>query len=95
MSNKNAFEKKLEAQMQQWNAEIAKLKAKAQEQEADTQLAYYKKIEELRSLQDEANQRLISVKNASNDAWDDLREGTEKAWSNMSSALESATSRFK
>ena len=47
---------KLQAQLDEWSAEIDKLKAKADKAEADAQLEYYKEIEELRSMQETASQ---------------------------------------
>ena len=49
MGMKEAYEKKLQAQLDEWGAEIDKLKAKADKAEADAQLDYYKEIEELRT----------------------------------------------
>ena len=40
MNMKEAYEKKLEAQMEEWSLEIDKLKAKADKAEADSQLEY-------------------------------------------------------
>jgi hypothetical protein len=49
MGMKEAYQKKLQAQLDEWNAEIEQLKAKADKAEAESQLEYYKKIEELRT----------------------------------------------
>ena len=95
MSMKETYEKKLQAQLDEWGAEIDKLKAKADNAEADTQLEYYKQIEELRSTQESAKEKLAALKEASDDAWEDLKAGLDSAWGSLGSALKSATSRFK
>jgi len=95
MSMKEAYEKKLQAQLDGWSAEIDKLKAKAEAAEADAQLKYYKQIEELRSMQEAANEKLVQLKEAGDDAWEDLKAGIDSAWGSLSSAVKSATSRFK
>ena len=95
MSMKEAYEQKLQAQLDEWNAEIDTLKARADKAEADAQLKYYKEIEELRSMQATANEKLASLKAASDDAWEDLKAGIESSWDSLASALKSATSRFK
>jgi hypothetical protein len=95
MSMKDAYEKKLGAKLAEWSAEIDKLKAKAMKADAEAQLAYYKQIEELRSMQNSANRKLLELKDASDDAWEDLRTGLDSAWDSMGNAFKSAASRFK
>ncbi len=94
MSMKESYEKKLQSQLDEWAAEIDKLKAKADSAEADAQLEYYKQIEELRSMQDEAGRKLEELKGASDDAWEDLKAGMDSTWDSLSSAVKSAASRF-
>lgn len=95
MSMKEAYEKKLQSQLDEWNAEIDKLKAKANKAEADAQLEYYKEIEELRSMQQAANSKLVELKGSSDDAWEDLKAGADSAWDSLGRAIKSAASRFK
>lgn len=95
MSMKEAYEKKLQSHLDEWGAEIDKLKAKADSAEADTQLEYYKQIEALRSKQESANKKLAELKEAGDDAWEDLKSGLDSAWDSLSIAVKSAKSRFK
>lgn len=95
MSMKEAYEKKLQAQLDEWSAKIDLLKAKADSAEADTQLAYYKEIEELSSMQQTAKSKLKQLKESGGDTWEDLKAGMDSAWSSLSSAVKSAVSRFK
>lgn len=95
MSMKEAYEQKLQAQLDEWSAEIDKLKAKADSAEADAQLEYYKRIEELRSMQETAANKLTGLKDAGDDAWEDLKAGIESAWDSLGNALKSAASRFR
>lgn len=95
MSMKEAYEKKLQAKLGEWSEEIKKLKAKADSVEVDAQLEYYKKIEELRSMQETVTNKLIELKDAGDDAWEDLKAGIDSAWDSLGNALKSAASRFK
>ena len=95
MSMKEAYEQKVQAQLDEWSAEIDKLKAKADSAEADAQLEYYKRIEELRSMQETAANKLTGLKDAGDDAWEDLKAGIESAWDSLGNALKSAASRFR
>ena len=95
MSIKAAYEKKLQAQLDECNADMIKLKAKADKAEADAQIEYYKEIEELKSKKASVDQKLFELKEASEDAWEDLKAGADKAWDSLSDAVKSAASRFK
>lgn len=95
MSMKEAYEQKLQAQLDEWGAEIDKLKAKADSAEADVQLEYYKQIEQLQSMKDTAVDKLIELKGAGDDAWEDLKAGIENAWDSLGSVLNSFASKFK
>ncbi|BCA78558.1 coiled coil domain-containing protein [Desulfuromonas sp. AOP6] len=95
MSKKEAYEKKLQAQLDEWDAEIKKLKAQADKAGADAQIKYHQQIEELESMRKSAAAKLTELKNAGDDAWEDLRAGIESAWDSLGKALKSAASRFK
>ena len=95
MSLKQAYEQKLRAQLDAWKTDIDQLKAKADKAEADVQLEYYKKIEELRMKQESAREKLQELENAGEDAWEDLKAGIESAWDDLRDSIKSATSRFK
>jgi hypothetical protein len=95
MSVKDAYVKKVQAKMEEWHAEIERLKAKADEAEADTQLEYYKHVGKLRSLHNAVSDKLAHLKEAGDEAWEDLKHGVDSAWDALSKALKSATDKFK
>ncbi|HEO99274.1 MAG TPA: coiled coil domain-containing protein [Epsilonproteobacteria bacterium] len=95
MGMKEAYEQKLQAKLDEWSADIDKLKAKADSAEANLQLEYYKKIEELRSMQETAADKLIELKDAGDDTWEDIKAGVESTWDSLGNALNSFASRFK
>ncbi len=94
MGMKEAYEKKITSQLDSWNAELDKLKAKADKAEGDVQLEYYKQIEEIRTMQATAHEKLNELKDASDDAWEDLKAGVDSAWNSLGNALKDASSRF-
>lgn len=95
MSMKDAYAQKLQAQLDQWNAEIAKLKAKADSTQADAKIEYYEEIDRLRKEQLEAQEKLNELRQAGETAWEDLKAGVENAWDSLENALKKAASRFQ
>lgn len=94
MEKKDAYEKKLEARLAEWQSDIDKLMAKAEQAEGDAQLAYMEQIDELRAQQKTTSDKPNELGAASDDAWEDLKEGIEKSWDDLSKATNKALSRF-
>jgi uncharacterized coiled-coil DUF342 family protein len=92
--DKEAYQKKLQAQLDQWKAEIDKLQAKSREASADMQIKYQEQIKELRERRDEMETQYDKIQAASIDAWKDFKAGADQAWDNMADAMKSAWSRF-
>lgn len=92
---RKAYEERLDAQFEEWKAQIALLKAKANKAKADAKIGYYKKIEELERKQQVANTKLHELKNAGDEAWEEFKTGTEKAWDEVMTAYNKIASKFK
>jgi len=92
---RKAYEEKLDAQLDVWNAQIALLKAKADKVKAEAKIEYYKIIEALQHKQDEAGTKLHELKTSGDEAWEDLKTGVEKAWAEVETSFHEATSKFK
>jgi chromosome segregation ATPase len=95
MSKKEAYIQKLQAQLDEWGAEIKKLKAKAGKADADAKIEYHKIIEDLREKQDKAKEKMKELRQAGDEAWKDMKTGIENAWNNLSESVKSAISKFK
>jgi len=95
MGMKESYQEKLQAELDEWSADIDKLKAKADKAEANVKLEYYEQVEALRVKQEAAKDKLAVLKAASDDAWEDLKAGTESAWLALGDAIRKAASRFK
>lgn len=95
MSNKRqAYEDKIEAQLKEWSAELDLLSAKADKTKAEAKIEYFKTLETLQVKHDEAKTRLMEIRAASEDAWEDLKAGGEKAWADIKDAFSNAKSKF-
>jgi len=94
MKNRDVYVKKVQAQLDEWDADIKKLKAKANKASANATLEYKSRIESLKRKQQEAGDRLDDLKSASDDAWDDLKKGLENATSVLGDSIKSAAAHF-
>lgn len=94
MSDKNAYEQKFDAQLKIWQAEIDKLRAKADKAGADARLQYDKQVDELVEQQKKGKEKLRELQNANEQAWSDMRHGMVRAWDDMGKAWKDAMSRY-
>ena len=95
MSAREQYIEKAKARIDQWNAEIDKMKAQVHEAGADAKIRYQKQLDEMRAQRDDGHAKLKEVRHASDDAWDDMKAGFDKAWENIADAFDDARSRFK
>ena len=95
METKQAYEAKVKAQLDNLNAQIAQMKAKAAEANADAEIEYNKTIENLSDKRDAAQVKLNEIGKASEDAWQDLKVGFESAWNDLNIAFKSAMDKFQ
>ncbi|SDK35837.1 hypothetical protein SAMN04487954_11542 [Billgrantia gudaonensis] len=95
MSDREAYEQKLQAKLDEWQAEIDKLRARAKGAEADARIDREKEAARLEARREEVRQKLQEMREASDDAWEDVKAGAERAWDSLSESFEKARSRFK
>jgi hypothetical protein len=95
MSEKELYKQKKQAQLDEWKAEVDKLKAKTSGASADAQLKMIKQIKSLESRIEDAKARLAEITNAGEDAWKTLKKGVESSWDSLKSAVNEAKSKFK
>jgi len=95
MNKKELYQQKKQAQLDEWKAEIDRLKARASGASADSQLELHREIEILEGKIAEGKTKLAEIENASEDAWESIKDGVESAWDSMKSAFSDAAARFK
>ncbi len=94
MSTKEAYVRKMQAQLDLWAAELNKLKAKAGAKEADAKLEIEKNSRELESKINEARQQMEQLSKAGGEAWESMREGVENAWGSLKKGFTEAAAKF-
>ncbi len=95
MANRKEYIDKLTTQLEQWDNEIDKLEAKAEQARSDAKGDYQMQLQELQSKRREAENRIKEIREAGEGAWQELKSGTEEAFDTMKKALDNAMSRFK
>jgi hypothetical protein len=94
MISRDEYVNKLKAQIDHWNAEMAKWQVQAQNASKDAAERYVKQLEQFRGKRDEAMAELRRLQNASLDAWTDMMRGAESALKSWQEAFEKARSNF-
>ncbi len=79
MSQRDAYIKKLEAQMDAWDAKIEELKAQGKSAQADAELNTNKQLEDLRELREQVRKELDRLRDSSDHAWEDIKQGADAA----------------
>jgi uncharacterized protein YfiM (DUF2279 family) len=95
MTERELHRQKLQAQLDEWKAEIALLKARASGAGAGAQIEMRKHVEALDHRMQKAGTKLSELAAASDDAWDSVKKGVDSAWDSMKAALGEARSKFK
>jgi len=95
MITRDEYVRKMQAKLEEWNADIDKLTAKAGGVKADLRHEYDEQIASLKAKQSVASQKIEELQKSGESAWEDLKAGIELAWAAVGEAIDSAKSRFK
>lgn len=95
MNTREAYQEKFEAQLRGWAVKIDELKAKADLATAEAKIEYCEQIEELRAKQATAQTKLHALRDAGEQAWDELKPELELAWHDLKTAVDNAISKIK
>lgn len=94
MNEKEAYQQKIEAQIDEWKAEMDKLDARAKKLEAEGRIAAESRIQDFKARQEAARAKLEALRRAGDAAWKDVKEGLDRAVSELGDALRDAASKF-
>ena len=92
--NNKLYQQKAEAELREITAKIEQLKAKADQAGSDARLELNKRLESLKTDKDRMKARLAEMKNASAEAWVDLKAVVDRAISDLKTAINAAVERF-
>ncbi|MFN2312976.1 MAG: hypothetical protein ABR531_00870 [Bacteroidales bacterium] len=77
------YQHKIESQLDEWRADIDRLKLKAKYAKAETKLKYQENIDKLELRMDEGKSKLKDLKESGGEAWEVLKDGADSIWDTM------------
>ncbi len=95
MSEKEIYEQKIKAKLEEWRSEIDKMRAKASGASADAKLEINKKADELEAKIKEGKNKLAELVDASDDQWQSMKDDLDSKWESLKSAFSDAALKFK
>ncbi|MES2719296.1 MAG: coiled coil domain-containing protein [Pseudomonadota bacterium] len=95
MSALDAYQQKLQAQLNEWKAQAEVLKAKAEGASADMKIELNGHLEQLKGLQAEAQSKFEELRAAGESKVDDIKSTVEGLVGEATSTLKSLVDRLK
>jgi hypothetical protein len=95
VNDKELYQQKMQARLDEWNAEIQKLRAKSSRASADVRLNINRQIRLLERDIEEAKVKLWEIAAAGEDAWESIKDGGEGAWDSLKSGVTNAATKLK
>lgn len=89
-NDKTLYQQKQQAQLNEWQAEVDKLKAKASGASADIQLALKDQVKALEATLEKAKAKLASMVETSDDKWHTMKAEMESTWDDMKASFREA-----
>lgn len=79
MNGKTEYQKKMRAQLDQWNAKLDQLQARADQKAAEGKIEVYREIDHLRAKRDEMAGKLKELEEAGEGSWEGLKATISEA----------------
>lgn len=95
MNTRDEYVEKIKAQLDIWNAELAKWEAKAKAAQTEMKPQIDKQIELIKEHRENAMYQMKLMQAAAGEAWVDLAKGADEAWVSMREAFEKAGTHFR
>ena len=95
MSNRKAYQEKVEAQLKEWNAELERLRAKALKADADARIELGRTVDTLQQHFRDTQDAFVGLIAAGEDAWTAAQQRVEDARTTLLDAITEARSAFR
>jgi chromosome segregation ATPase len=80
---KENYQQKIQDQLDEWRADIDRLKERAKSATAETKLKYQENIDRLELKMEEGKSKLKELKESGSEAWDAVKDGADSIWDTM------------
>lgn len=94
MSIKEAYQEKLNHQMEEWKDEMKVLKDKIGKMSAEAKIKANEELEALQKKQTTASEKLKALKDTGEDVWEQAKAGLELAWEEIKIGMEAIKKHF-
>lgn len=91
---KHRFQREFEAQLEDWDAMLERLKARARGASAEVRAEFEVQLEALAGDRALAQERLQELRRHGQWAWEDLKDDAERTWKELREAIERSASYF-
>ncbi len=95
MNEKELYQQKKKARLDEWKAKLDQLKAKAEGASAEAQLEFIKEIEALEEKIKEGKSKINKIADSSDEAWEALKDSLNSTWDSIQSAFDETPSKSK
>jgi len=95
MGLREEYQKKVEAQIREWDAKAEELKAKAEQAKAEAKIEYLEQIEALKAKSDVIKKNLEELKSSGEDAWESLKSKIDPALEELKGIIDGIMAKFK
>lgn len=94
MSDYHLYKEKTKAQIEEWEADLKKLRAQAKQKDADEKIRLEERIGMLEQKLEKGKSRFEELKESGEEAWETMKGGLDEAWEDLSSAFKEAWGKF-
>lgn len=95
MEDKDLYREKRRAELDEWKAELDKLKARMRGESADAQIELKRHMDALERRIEEGRAKLAELADSGDDAWDTLKSGVEESWDTLKAGFRDARAKFR
>jgi hypothetical protein len=93
-NQKQAYKEKVDAEMKEWEAQAALLKAKGNNMAADAKVKFEKHLHDLEQAKTEFLIYVDRISDKADDAWDSVKDEAESNWDNFKGKVSNLVTKY-
>jgi chromosome segregation ATPase len=92
---KENYRQRFESQLDEWRADIDRLREKARYATAETKLKYQESIDRLELRMNEGRSKLKDLKESRGEVWEVVKDGADSIWDTMKATFAEVKEKLK